>query len=586
MKFLRSRNIFFILAVLLVANLCMAETIIEKFKPDSVLTKVTEPNSGCAFTYSPEGYTACTVRRSNLVTTAGKYFRPLSQNYYMPDISSNATVSDLWFGFDFKYDEGSSGVAAGYIGIFNSEAGNGSTSPSQLNSIGIMPYDLDKFSIRSVSNSGDGGASLSETGIGTTLSISGTYRCKIHVYISGSDTLADVDVYSVDSLNQTTLAASLTGATVASGTTFWSGTNALGVRNITGPDNASKSVFYVDNMYFSTAGVVADVNLSAPGWLVADDPVSLEVDNLEFSEKFRPNPCDTNEWEAFAQIGSGTGYYYDANGFYYCATRRKNTADSVAALYKPLGVKLYEPYNLNGYKLWSTDEMWYGFDYQFVSGTTGTTFAIGLFNEQSSNLSSGSGQNSIGLEFHSAYAVAMRAIGNVSWATLYQSEPTIGYYSGQYDSYRFTVRIYANELTDSALIDVVCYKFDVDGVLSETPEFTATGVVAADGTLGTPQKFLEGMNAFGIRNASGSSAGPTRFNVDNMYFSTEAPLEFGPPSWIIKDADLNADKVIDLLDLKVLADNWLSEINLQGDLNDSGRVEFGDYAEFSNYWGL
>ncbi|MFA5292332.1 MAG: hypothetical protein WC496_04770 [Phycisphaerae bacterium] len=582
MKHFNSKIIFCALAILAVSSFCMAETVIEKFKPDSVLTKVTEPNSSALFSYSPEGYTACTVRRSNLGGTAAKYFKPLSQNYYMPDINSVATVSDVWFGFDFKYDPASAGVAAGYIGVYNSAASNTTVVPGQLNCISLMPYDLDKFTLRVENNNADGTSSLTETGLGAVINSTDSFRCKVHVYMSGSDSLADVEIYSVDSLNQTSLLTSTTGITVAVGKTFWAGVNALGVRNVAGTDNIAKSVFYVDNMYFSTTGVVADGNLAAPGWLAHDDPNTLYVDNLDSFEDFRPNPVDSNEWAVFAQIESGCGFGYDANGAYYCAIRRKNVANSVAALYKPIP-KLYEPFNYNGFKFWSADEVWFGFDYHFISGTTAATFTIGLFNAESTNIS---GQNCLGFEFHSGTAVALRVIGNTTWAASYQSEPTVGYYSDTYGSYRFKVRLYADEVADKTFIDVECYKFnDANGVLPETPEFTSTAVVVADGTLGTPQKFLEGLNAFGVRNNSGSSSSPSRFNVDNMYISTEAPFELKTPSWLFSDADLNHDKAVDMLDLAIIATDWLSNNNA-ADIDNSGRVELGDYGIFANYWGL
>ncbi|OHB60093.1 MAG: hypothetical protein A2Y12_09100 [Planctomycetes bacterium GWF2_42_9] len=577
----KGRTLLPVLAILTTATLCFAETVFEQFKPDSTLTKVVEPNSSASFTYSPEGYVACTVRRSNLGGTAAKYYKPLSQKYYMPDINNIATTTDLWFGFDFKYDPGSAGVAAGYIGIFNSAASNTTVSPAQLNCIGLMPYDLDKFTLRAEKNAANGTSSLTETGLGSVINAADSFRCKVHVYMSGNDSLADVTIYSVNSSNQTTLVSSLTGANIAVGTNFWSGVNAIGVRNIAGSDSTSKSVFYVDNMYFSTTGEMANASIPTPNWLIPDDPTTLTVDDLYFSQSFRPDPVVDNDWSMIYQDLSGSGFGYDPNGFYLCATRRKSDDNSVAALYKPLGLKLYEPFNSNGFKFWSADEIWYGFDYQYVSGTTAATFTIGLFNSESTNKV---GQNCLGLEFHSYTTVAMRIIGNTTWANIYMIEPTAGSYSQTYGSYRFYVKIYADKLADKTFADVECYRFDEFGTLSATPEFITTGILVADGTLGSPQKFLNGFDWFGVRNNSGANSTATRFNVDNMYISTEGTKEFPPPSWLISDADLNHDKVVNILDLSVMAANWLSDINLNGDINNSGRVEFVDFGMFADIW--
>jgi len=586
MNYINKKNIIAILTVLVIASCCSAETIIEKFKPTSVLTKVTEPNSSAVFTYSPEGYVACTVRRSNLGGTAAKYFLPLSHNYYMPDANAIANATDLWFGFDFKYDPASLGVAAGLIGIYNSTPGNTTLVPSQLNAIGIMPYDLDKFTLRTEINNSDGTAGLNETQTSAAVNTTDSFRCKIHVYMSGSDSLADVTVYSVNAQNQTTQISQDTGIVVSGGKRFWSGMNALGVRNIAGSDNTSKSVFYVDNIYFSTTGPVPDANLSAPGWLAPDDVNTLTVDNYNYSQDFRPDP--NGEWIKIAQLQSGSGMLYDEpNGSYYFAFRRKNVADSVAAFYKPLGSKWYEPFNFNNFKFWTTQEFWYGFDYRFDSGSTGALMSIGLFNSEGTNLT---GQNCLGLEFHSGTTVALRVIGNNTWASYFQYEPTIATYSDQFASYRFKVRVYADTVTDKTLVDVECTKFNPDGTLSATPEFNVTGTVAVDGTLTTPQKFLNGLDALGVRNNSGSNAGPTRFHVDNMWISTEAPISMGPPSWLVDDcineADFNCDGTVDMLDLNVIAANWLSDTNFDADLNESGRTDFVDYAIFSEFWGL
>lgn len=586
--YLKRRTIYSMLAILVAASFGSAETVIEKFKPDSVLTKVTEPNSAAAFSYTPEGYVACTVRRSNIGGSAAKYFKSLSQSYYMPDQTSAATVSDLWFGFDFKYDPASSGVAAGFIGLYNSVPGNTTLSPSQLNAIGIMPYNLGALMIRAELNNADGTAALSETHSSASVNTTDSFRCKFHVYMSGGNSLADVKVYSVDASNQTTLINENIGVAVSAEKNFWSGVNAIGVRNIAGSDNTAKSIFYVDNLYFSTTAPVADTNLSAPGWLTPDDITAVTIDNFEVTQDFRPDPALTDEWVYIVQAGSGCAISYDdVNGCHYYQMRRKNTADSVGAFYKPLGVKFYEPFNSNGFKFWSSPEIWYGFDYRFSSGSTGALFTIGLFNSESTNLI---GQNCIGLEFHSGTTVALRSYGNNTWSTYFQSEPVIGYYSDQYASYRFKVRIYADTVADKTLMDVQCNKFDENGVLSETPDFTATGTIVADGTLGTPQKFLHGLDALGVRNNSGPSAGPSRFHADNMYISTEGPVNMNAPSWLVDDcineADLNCDGTVDMLDLSVIAVNWLSETNTDTDLNESGRTDFVDYSIFSDYWGL
>jgi hypothetical protein len=47
--------------------------------------------------------------------------------------------------------------------------------------------------------------------------------------------------------------------------------------------------------------------------------------------------------------------------------------------------------------------------------------------------------------------------------------------------------------------------------------------------------------------------------------------------------DLNPDGVIDLLDLKVIHDNWLT-VGPAGDIDDSGLVDLGDFALLGNAW--
>ncbi len=570
------------LLVVAISLVCSAEKIIEPFKPNSPLTRVTQASSSCAFTYTPAGYVAATVTRQTGPAGLGAYYVPISQTYFIPDVNGISTVDEFWLGFDFKYDPATAGVAAGHIGLFNSSSDNSTPSSSLLNSIAIVPLDGSKFVLQVEATDAGGARALSQSILSATINTTDTYRCKLHIYRASDQTKADVSVYTVDPNNVVKPVSDDTGLPVVSTDTFWSGVNALGIRNNCGSISPSKSIFTVDNMYFSTEDGVVDADLTVPGWLVPDDPNDSPVGDIDILANFRPEP----DWQAFAGPESGTYFRYDTNGFLFCGTRRKNVADSVAAYYAPLGSRFYMPFEDDILKFWTVDEFWFGFDYQYVSGATAATFAVGLFNTDSTNLSTGSRQNCIGLTFHSGTTVAMRVIGNTSWSTPYQVESTIGSYSYSAGTYRFAVRVYSS--SNKTCMDVACYEFDADGLLNTTPVFNSTGNVIADGTLGVPQKFLEGMDAFGVRNTSGGPSSQTRFNLDNMYFSTVGEVTFDAPSWLVPDCknagDFDCDQAVNDADLEILVNTWLSTVDLTADIDNSGRVDLADFAMFASYW--
>ncbi|OHB54469.1 MAG: hypothetical protein A2Y07_07145 [Planctomycetes bacterium GWF2_50_10] len=556
-----------------------AETIVEKFTPATDFVVVQEPNSGSILNYIPTGYVQAVVCRRGEPNSVASFYVPLSQRYFEPNESGVSTVSQFWMGFDFQYLSTTGTPAAANIGIFNSDANNMSEAPHKYNFIGVCPYSYYNVSVRAWQNTTTGALTQTQEDASWQTTLTDTFRFRMRVYRDGNATRADFAMYKFDGSNNPVLmGAPDTGILLSiDPNSFMTGMNALGIRNAAGSYAAKSVKFNIDNMYFSTVSEVADSALGVPAWITPDNPVDLQVPDFSKSQDFDNIPTD---WKSIGQINSGTSIGVDAGGYIKGIARRKGLWNSTGAYFTRPEARLFEPCKYIQ-ELYSFDELYMAFDYKYVSGAWQGTHMIGLFNQFGTNNSAAySAQNTIAI-LPLASDIYLRKHVNRNWSAVQESDTLVGTVSDPYGSYRYSLRVYKTDLKETN-VNVSCFKYDASGNLNPAAEFTATVPIigAVD-----PNSFHEGMDAFGVRNASGSTeAGPTTFYVDNMYVGTTAAPVMDKPSWFCGEADFNCDGAVNYADLKVITDSWLSTSVLDADLVENNRIDLADFAKFASYW--
>lgn len=619
-----------------VVSLCIgyaaqAVTIKANFDPNMVFSRVSDPTSASLFYLNPNGYLQCNVQKKTGASSDGYgavgYFSvPLDKRYYMPkDVNGVATSGDYYIGFDIQIDPASSGVFAAQIGLFNSDANNAPYQDTRINSVGTSvgsavtgSFTMSVMSQRNDSTTGGTLTSSLAQVLNYSMATSGSYRCKMHIYFVNGQTVADFDLYTVDATGATVQAGTpVTGVVLCNATDFMTGgVNALGVRNAYSSSTTNKSIFLIDNMYFSTTGFQT---MPAPSWLTPNTTGTVLANNLTYIETFRPFP---GSWSTKGGGGSvfidnvETTYYppgapsyvytpVDGKGYGWARIRRKAEYDWSCALYQPLPTRVYMPYKDSNLNFFSSNEFWFGWDFKWQPSNGGVCYVFGLFNSNSSNaaypMSIYNYQNHLGLAMTASSDSATPIVPVLSWhskinpMSTTNKEGTVAFATPTVLTieswYRFVAHCWVDVTAGQVKMELKAYKFDASGNLGTEAIMSDTQSVPTDVV------FYEGMNAFGIRNLQTSSQGSNTkndFNYDNAWFSTvsAAPsLTLGKPSWFaLNRADGNVDGVVNYKDLKSFASEWMHSGPAFWDMSmtipetHDEKVNVKDLAIFAYYW--
>ena len=231
---------------------------------------------------------------------------------------------------------------------------------------------------------------------------------------------------------------------------------------------------------------------------------------------------NANNW--LQRVESGSDSVFNIySGYINAQLKRKNGANTVAQLYTLLGQDSIPANTVAG----TVSEFWLGFDFQYLSGTTGYHSVVGLFYSQSDNLTASTNRNWIAIILGGASIIA-QAQQNTSTGSAYtvQLSPIAGTVSTA--TYRVKMHVYNQ--AGSTMADVQLYQWGTD-----SQQWFAAGNVSGVILSGT-NKFASGLDAIGVRNAYNStsytSTAPS-YNMDNFYFSTISPMpDTVFPKWV------------------------------------------------------
>lgn len=231
---------------------------------------------------------------------------------------------------------------------------------------------------------------------------------------------------------------------------------------------------------------------------------------------------NVNDW--LTRVESGSDSVFNVYpGYINTQLKRKNGANTVAQIYKSLGSDAI----VAGTPAGAINEFWLGMDFQFLSGTSSYHNVFGIFNSQSDNLTSSTNRNWIGITLGGASVVVQVQQNTSSAAPLtVQLAPVVGVAAN--DTYRVKMHVYNQN--GSTVADMQLYQWTT---VSQqwTPAGSISGVIGSGS-----DKFVAGLDALGVRNVYNStsytSSAPS-YNMDNFYFSKQAPMpDIVFPMWI------------------------------------------------------